>query len=234
VRKGMAGRLASVLLVAPLLALAAVALAFPATPAAAAPGSTRTRPPLPAEPSAGTGQHWRQVIDAPYSATLLPHRSYSCPSWRRRWVRPDGASVAIVVWTCQRTNDAAVALWLVLFLYSRSPGVAYTYHPLAQIPQAWTASEPARPATGGQREASVFVARGRYVVAASARMPNSVNGTPVTIATQAIRQEADLHTSGSQSPGQRGPAAGRKISIPSAHALHQDSPCRVSHLDRPG
>jgi hypothetical protein len=192
VQKGIAGWLASVLLVAPLLALPSVALAFPATPAAAAPSSTRTRPPLPTEPSAGTGQDWRQVMDAPYSATLLPHSSHSCPSWRRRWVRSDGASVAIVVWTCQRTNDAAVALWLVLFFDSGKPGVAYTYHPLAQIPNAWTASEPAQAATGGQREAGVFVARGRYVVAASARMPSSVSGTPVTIATQAIQEEASL------------------------------------------
>jgi hypothetical protein len=97
-----------------------------------------------------------------------------------------------VVWTCQRANDAAVALWLVLFFDGGHPGVAYTYHSLAQIPNAWTASEPAQPATGGQREAVVFVARGRYVVAASARMPNSVTGTPVTMAAQAIQQEAGL------------------------------------------
>jgi hypothetical protein len=192
VRKGMTGRLASVLLAAPLLASPAVALAFPAAPAAAATSSPHVRPPLPAEPSARTGQHWRQVIDAPYSVTLMPHSSYGCPSWRRRWVRSDGASVAIVVWTCQRTNDAAVALWLVLFFDSGNPGVAYTYHPLAQIPDAWTASEPAQQATGGQREASVFVARGRYVVAASARMPDSVTGTPVTLAAQAVQQETRL------------------------------------------
>lgn len=192
VRKSMAGRFASALLVAALLAWPALALAFPATATAAAPSSAHLRPPLPAEPSNGTGQHWRQVIDAPYSVTLLPHSSYSCSSWRRRWINSDGASVAIVVWTCQRANDAAVALWLLLFFDSAQPGVAYTYHPLAQIPNAWTASEPAEPATGGQREANVFLARGRYVVVASARMPNSVNGMPVTIAAQAIQQEAGL------------------------------------------
>jgi hypothetical protein len=70
--------------------------------------------------------------------------------------------------------------------------VAYTYHPLAQVPNAWAASEPAQRATGGQREATVFVARGRYAVAASARIPTSVSGTPVTIAAQAVQRETGL------------------------------------------
>jgi hypothetical protein len=193
VRKGMAGRLAAALLVALLLAFPAATLVFPAPPVAAAPSSSRqTRPPLPAEPSARSGQLWRQVIDAPYSATLLPHKSYRCPAWRRRWVRSDGASVAILVWTCERANDAAVGLWLALFFTGGKVGVGYTYHPLAQIPNAWTASERAGPATGGQREATVFVARGRYVLAASARLPDSVSGSPVTIAAQAIREESGL------------------------------------------
>jgi hypothetical protein len=191
VRKSVVNWSAALLLAAPLLALPAVAQVLSAPSASAAVSSVRLRPPLPADPAVGTSQHWRQISDAPYPATLLPRESYRCPAWRRRWLRPDGASVAIVVWTCQRANDAAVGLWLALF-FNNEQGLEYAYHPLAQVPNAWAASERAGAEDGGQRAATVFVARGPYVVAASARLPNSVSGTPIAVAAEAIRAELGL------------------------------------------
>jgi hypothetical protein len=192
VQKTLVGRLASMLFATALVVLPAVALTFPAVPAVAATGGSHIRPPLVAEPVAGNVQHWRQLLTAPYSVTIFPHTQHSCPAWRRRWIRSDGASVAIVVWACQRPNDAAVALWLLLFFDTRTVGVAYTYHPVAQDPTAWTTTEPAQAATGGQREAAVLLARGPYVVAASARIPTTVSGSPAGIAEQAIQRETGV------------------------------------------
>jgi hypothetical protein len=150
------------------------------------------RPPMIGYPAATGHGAWSRVVDAPYPVSVFPTRSYSCPAWRRRWLTSGEVSVAVVVWTCQESNDAAVVLWKLLVLGSSNPGGANGYVPLTQEPNAWTLSESPQPATGGLRQTGIYLARANYLVAVVARAPVASAINPADLAARVLLQEKAL------------------------------------------
>jgi hypothetical protein len=160
--------------------------------AAMADPQQQQQPPMIAYPAA-TGQgEWSRVVDEPYLVPVASTSSYSCPGWRRRWLTSGEVSVAVVVWTCQESNDAAVVLWKILVFESPSPGVTNSYVPLPQEPNAWALSESPQSATGGLRETEIYLARANYLVAVAARAPVGSAINPADLAAQVLRQERAL------------------------------------------
>jgi hypothetical protein len=161
-------------------------------PVAAMAGPQPSRPPMIASPAATGHGAWSRVVDAPFSLAVFPTRSYSCPGWRRRWLTSGEVSVAVVVWTCQESNDAAVVLWKILVLESPSPGVTNSYVPLAQEPNAWALTKSPQPATGGLRQTGIYLTRANYLVAVVARAPVASAVNPADLATRVLLQEKAL------------------------------------------
>ena len=172
--------------------IAFAALVTALTPEVALAAAQPAHPPIIDSPGIRESGHWQRTSDARYPAELFPSESYSCPAWRRRWLAPDGASVAVAIWTCHESNDSAAALWELMFLNSASIGVKYSYAPLAQDHDAWVRSLPPGPATGGQRETQVWLARSRYLIVAAARTPAFSVLTSEQLASRVLLQEAAL------------------------------------------
>lgn len=162
-------------------------------PEAALAASGPVRPPMITHPATDGSNGWERVVDAPYGVAFFPARPYRCPAWRRRWITADNVSVAVVVWTCQESNDAAVALWELMFL-SGGSGVTSSYTPLARDPNAWTRSIPAGPSTDGLRETAVLLARSNYVMVVVAKSPASSGIATASLASRVLLQEAALLT----------------------------------------
>jgi hypothetical protein len=161
-------------------------------PGGAMAGSQLPRPPMIAYPADTGHGAWSRVVDAPYPVRVFPTRSYSCPAWRRRWLTSGEVSVAVVVWTCQESNDAAVVLWKILALESSSPGITNSYVPVAREPNAWVLSESPQPATDGLRQTGIYLARANYLVAVAARAPVGSAINPADLAAQVLLQERSL------------------------------------------
>jgi hypothetical protein len=161
-------------------------------PGPAMAGPQLSRPPMIEYPAATDHGAWSRVVDAPYPVAVFPTRSYSCPAWRRRWLTSGEVSVAVVIWTCQESNDAAVVLWKILLLESSSPGVANSFVPVAQDPDAWTQSKSPQPATGGLRQTGIYLARANYLVAVVARAPVASAISPADLAARVLLQEKTL------------------------------------------
>lgn len=155
-------------------------------------GQQPARPPMVTYPATTGHGAWSRVADALYPVRVFPTSSYGCPAWRRRWVTYGEVSVALVVWTCQQSNDTAVVLWKILLLESPSPGLANAYAPLAQEPDAWALSESPQPSTDGLRQTGIYLARANYLVAVVARAPAGSAVNPADLAARVLLQEKAL------------------------------------------
>jgi hypothetical protein len=147
------------------------------------------RTPLIGVPPGGVASNWQRTADSPSPIVIFPHTSHSCRGWHRAWTRPDGTHAGLVVWTCQFSNDAAVALWHLLFLQFRNSSPAYPYFHPSGRPDFW-AETSSGSALNDKRETVILYARSRYLVLVAALTPEESAVSTSVLATEMATMEA--------------------------------------------
>ena len=162
---------------------------FFGTGSAVASGQPDKGPPLIGVPPGGVASNWQRTTNSLSSTVMFPHTDHSCHGWHRAWSRPDGIHAGLVVWTCQFSNDAAVALYQLLFLQFTNTGSAYPYFHPSGLPDFW-AETSSGSSLNDRRETVVLYVRSRYVVLVAALTPGDSGVSTSVLATEMATLEA--------------------------------------------